>query len=202
MRTTSQGLWKGLHGRKCNHQHVHQPLEGQVWVKGKRINRTELSEKYPRKMARFLARNLTQQLIHKEHVRPKECAYPAVDVTTTPKPSKMARVTRAKSARPPAAELVDPTALTVKRRRLFAKGPDHSHMEEGRPSYQDIVKRILLGLPRVGKSKIDQPDIIRDLQILFPEKKIIGILACKGTERDTWSQHPKAMQKKHHFEEP
>ena len=44
----------------------------------------------------------------------------------------------------------------------------------------DKVKGIL---PRVGKTEIHDADIIANLQKLFDEKKVVRVIACKGTER-------------------
>ena len=44
----------------------------------------------------------------------------------------------------------------------------------------DKVKGIL---PRVGKTEIHDADIIANLQKLFDDKKVVRVIACKGTER-------------------
>ena len=64
--TTSYQLYSQLHGRKCNHQHQHQTLEGYTTFKGHSIKRTEFTENYTRKFARTLAHVLTKLKMIKE----------------------------------------------------------------------------------------------------------------------------------------
>ena len=64
--TTSYQLYSQLHGRKCNHLHQHQTLEGETMFKGHSMRRTEFSENYTRKFARTLAQVLTKVKMIKE----------------------------------------------------------------------------------------------------------------------------------------
>lgn len=60
LRTTSQTMLEGLHGRFCRHNHEHQTLEGSTKSKGISLKRTEFSERYTRKFAQLIARLLTK----------------------------------------------------------------------------------------------------------------------------------------------
>lgn len=181
IRTTSPGMFQRLHGHKCTRQHVHQPLEGQVWSQGKRINRTELSERYPRKLARYLAKILTSIHLHAERCYHVE-EIMASSAPATSRVAKRARLSVPKASRPLPATLIDPTQLPLKRRRINSKGAEETN-ESASTLCQQVVDELIRTVPRVGKHVIDQPDIIRRLQEMFPEKQVKGVLACKGTER-------------------
>ena len=90
------------------------------------------------------------------------------------------------SAEPPAKRvkvntgtLIEPIQMPKKRRRISTKGDE--------PSNQDlctkIVNRIKEIVKRVGKHDITEPDVVQMIQNLFHEKKIVKIIACKGTDR-------------------
>ena len=64
VRTTSLSMSQGLHGRFCSKNHQHQALEGNTTVKGHSMKRTEFSERYPRKFARYAAKLLIQRNVH------------------------------------------------------------------------------------------------------------------------------------------
>ena len=55
VRTTSQRVFKAIHGCKCSQNHQHQPIEGSVVDQGVRVNRSQYTERYPRKFARTIA---------------------------------------------------------------------------------------------------------------------------------------------------
>ena len=56
--TSSLELQKLLETYKCPGNHEHQVLEGSININGTRMNRTSFSEKYPRKFARLIVRQL------------------------------------------------------------------------------------------------------------------------------------------------
>jgi hypothetical protein len=58
--TTHYVIFKALHGRTCNGEHVHQPIEGSTTVQGETMLRTKYTEVYPRKFARLIAKTMSQ----------------------------------------------------------------------------------------------------------------------------------------------
>jgi hypothetical protein len=58
--TTHHVIFKALHGRTCNGEHVHQPIEGSTTVQGETMLRTKYTEVYPRKFARLIAKTMSQ----------------------------------------------------------------------------------------------------------------------------------------------
>ena len=56
--TSSQKLHESLHHLKCTRDHVHQQIEGSTQVHGRNVARSELSEIYPRKFGRLVAKTL------------------------------------------------------------------------------------------------------------------------------------------------
>ena len=60
--TTSQRMYKHLHGNTCPGTHDHQQIEGSTWYQGQSIARTKYTERYPRKFARGVARTMMSDL--------------------------------------------------------------------------------------------------------------------------------------------
>ena len=123
--TTSYQLYSQLHGRKCNHLHQHQTLEGETMFKGHRVRRTEFSENYTRKFARTLAQVLTKVKMIKEaplHVAEHE---PSFASSGAKRRSVSAGVQSAKRAKLKEGSiksvLINPEMLPSKRRRLSEK---------------------------------------------------------------------------------
>ncbi|CAL1173850.1 unnamed protein product [Cladocopium goreaui] len=77
-------------------------------------------------------------------------------------------------------ELITPSSRDdhVKRRRLGKQSEDH-HLED----YQNLMTEINQIIPRVGKSVIQEPNILEKLQQMFHDQKIIHVIACRGTDR-------------------
>ena len=173
--TTSRTLYESLHGRKCNHQHQHQPLEGSVHYKGVRIHRTTLSENYPRKMARDIAKVLTKVQVSREHE--PDMAFAARtkrrEASTGDQPSKRAKLKES--------NLIEPEQMPSKRRRITGKG----NGEEQTPTSmcKVICDQVLLNQPRAGKREIDDPTVLQQLTALFQDKEVVRVIACRGTER-------------------
>ena len=70
--------------------------------------------------------------------------------------------------------------MPKKRRRLNRPTPDD---QGNKDLSKDIVDKVKGILPRVGKTEIHDSDVIANLQKLFDDKKVVRVIACKGTER-------------------
>ena len=172
---TSHVLYSQLHGRKCNHQHEHQPLEGDTYVKGNRVTRTSYSENYTRKFARMIAKIITKINVLKEHQ--EDVAL----VSRVKRPSGVEICRRAKRVKLQESQLIEPTELPAKRRRMHGKGLYDEYISGS--LCDQIVHRVLQNQPHVGKREIEDPEILQSLQEVFPEKQVVKAIACRGTER-------------------
>ena len=174
--TTSSKFYFQFHGRTCNHQHEHQPLEGETIYKGLRIKRTELSEMYNRKFARTLAKVLTKVSCVKEPpmASSEEHAF-VVKRVSSALPASVP-----KRAKLQVSELIEPQALPAKRRRTMGKSPEGPTMTT---LCDQICSSVLQIAPKVGRKEITQSHILNDLQEVFHDKQIIRAIVCKGTER-------------------
>ena len=56
--TSSKKLHEGLQSLKCTRDHEHQQIEGSTKLHGQTISRSALSEVYPRKFGRLIAKTL------------------------------------------------------------------------------------------------------------------------------------------------
>ena len=121
--TTSQQLYFHFNGRKCNHQHEHQTLEGSTIYRGERVQRTAFSENYTRKFARSIAQVLTKVKNMKE--LPVICwddtalALQGIKRSTNADPNM-----RAKRAKLQNSSLIEPQEMPAKRRRIHEKSQD------------------------------------------------------------------------------
>ena len=184
VRTTSYFVYSQLHGRYCRHDHEHQVLEGSTVHNGVRKNRTEFSEIYPRKFARSLAKMLTSfaniRTEPKEFSQWKEVFAAAVKrqssdrAGTKESPAKRIRANTARRREPP--------ADSNKRRRKGDVESKESHMTQ-RDNLYELCEKVHRNLPRVGRREVFDPEIIQSIQEAFGEKKVVRVLACKGTER-------------------
>jgi len=174
--TTSLQFYQQFHGRKCNHQHDHQQLEGETVYKGMRIKRTELSERYNRKFARTIARVLTKVTCIKEVPMGVEF----IAAASTKRSNGASMLPKPKRAKLRASELIEPQAMPAKRRRTTGKMSDSVN-----PS--SICDRICFQVssiaPRVGRKEILDSKILQDIQELFHDKVVVRAIVCKGTER-------------------
>ena len=172
--TTSTSLYESLHGRKCNHTHQHQQLAGDIYIKGVRVKRTEISENYTRKFARHIAQVITKLRTI------REVAYDTAFVQISKRTCRSGNLPQPKRARLPQVNirLMPPSDMPVKRRRLNEKTTSENHK-----LCQDVVDRVLKIAPRVGKKEINDPDIHNQIQEIFHDKQVVRIMACRGTER-------------------
>ena len=187
VRTTSMSMHEGLHGRFCNKAHQHQTLEGCTHVKGHTMKRTQFTEKYPRKFARYVAKIM----IKGNHGNPKgyfeEVPVLAVEAkrksssaraSMPPEGKRIKRMPASFSAKRQPAKLIRPDGLHLKRRRMEGKGPDTVTTE-----LTEIMTMVKSSLPRVGKQRITDAKVLQLLQGLFEDKHVVHVIACKGTER-------------------
>ena len=182
VRTTCHELYTQLHGRYCRHDHQHQVLEGTTIHQGERKNRTEFSELYPRKFARYVSK-----ILCKVKTVPCQSSLTAEPSNTFAASTKRqqsnsgsARAGDSKRIKIHHAKLIEPSQMPRKRRRTCKSTPDDQGNSE---LSKDIVESIKPILPRVGKTEIRDPEIIRKLQKLFDDKRLVRVIACKGTER-------------------
>ena len=184
--TTHEPIFRALHGRTCSGEHVHQPIEGSTRCQGSTILRTQYTEVYPRKFARLIAKTMKQS----RHTWPfqwqhgmlftgttQEVPVLAGRTTSVLKPSAIR--SRANFAR---SQLLTPSTDsegTVKRRRLNGKQSAPVDLELCQSLFQDLQTI----LPRVGRREIDNQDVIHKLQHVFPDKRIVTAIACRGTDR-------------------
>ena len=187
VRTTSMSMHEGLHGRFCNKAHQHQTLEGCTHVKGHTMKRTQFTEKYPRKFARYVAKIM----IKGNHGNPKgyfeEVPVLAAEAkrksssaraSMPPEGKRIKRMPASFSAKRQPAKLIRPDGLHLKHRRMEGKGPDTVTTE-----LTEIMTMVKSSLPRVGKQRITDAKVLQLLQGLFENKHVVHVIACKGTER-------------------
>eukprot|EP00435_Cladocopium_sp_Y103_P024990 s1678_g6.t1 len=151
------------------------------------MNRTEYSERYPRKFARLIAK-----LLHKSrHEKPKGYfeEVPALAADAKPKPTTNARAASQANKRPKisssrltgkreAAKLIKPADMPDKRQRTGDPVTTGCSSE-----LQEVLNQLKPTLPRVCKVTINDQAVLAKLQRIFDDKKLIRVIACKGTER-------------------
>ena len=185
--TTSQQMYLQFNGRKCNKQHDHQPLEGNTIYKGVSIRRTAFSQNYTRKFARSLAQVLTKVKNMKE--MPIMCwESTAFAMQGFKRSSNVQTGASAKRAKLQNSSLIEPQEMPAKRRRIQGKSQE---LESSQALCDRICKNVTSIAPRVGRKRIHDSKILQDIQELFPEKLVVTVLVCKGTERTV--QPPKDM---------
>ena len=184
--TTHEELFKHLHGRTCRGDHSHQHLEGTICQNGHTMHRTAFSEIYPRKFTRSVAKVLissrhswpfnwqTRRLLHgltnSEHVL----------VNQQVRANQFAKIrNRPVSPRSQLSARVSESPETSKRRRIDGKRGPRPNLAD----CQEVLQEIQQKVPRVGKVAIHESQIINKLQDLFPDKQIMAIIACRGTDR-------------------
>ena len=177
--TTSKTMFNSLHGLTCNRQHTHQPIEGSVHTESGTIRRSTFTEVYPRKFARSIAKILHciqfekpfhwNAKIHVSQFR-TDPVY-AARTGTVPYRDRF-----------PKSELIQPLPEDdprLKRRRLNGK----QNIEASQELCQDIIRRAMQEVPRVGKRVIQDPQTRQLLQQIFPDKILISAIGCRGTDR-------------------
>jgi transposase InsO family protein len=183
--TTHPGLYAQLHGRKCTSHDNHQRIEGKTRFEKHPILRTEFSESYPRKFSRLIAKVMSQSPFQ----RPFNWTVGAWCHVAETHPTIGQKEVRSVFRKPsqqqekfPRSALSKPTPMhdkDEKRRRLTGKQSTEPYLED----YQSCLQKIHQVTPRVGKYQITNPQILADLQRLFPDKLVTSAVACRGTDR-------------------
>ena len=179
--TTSQEMYKRFHGLKCQHNHEHQKLEGTTCTSKGKILQTQFSEIYPRKFARAVAHVMTRNL-HEWPVRWQPGMLALQEAEPCLVIGSIKKVSQPKAPRFVRSEVVHPeprASPDAKRRKLTGKQSEVPSLE----SYQHVIQSISSRTPRVGKVEIRDQETISELQMLFPQKLIQRVIACRGTDR-------------------
>ena len=173
--TTSEIMFNEIHGRTCNHEHDHEAIAGSTKVNGKVIARTKFTARYPRKFARLIAKTC----ISHTGARCKATALvgesessATIRVTSSQLPGRRFGKTPA----PCKSELID-LQMSSKRRRM--EGKQHQSQDEA----NRFVELINQNVPRVGKTEIQNPQLVQQIQAIMGDKRVIKIVGCRGTDR-------------------
>ena len=179
--TSYPPLYNHLHGMTCNHQHVHQPLEGSCKPKPNQpaILRTQYSESYTQKFARMVVKVLIKGgkqwpfnwrpgmlcLAHQDAV----CA-----ASSSSKVRRPAQFERSELVQP--IRRADPENKRLKTDRHQGDAPSLEMC-------QQVIQMISSNFPRVGKREFTEKEAKQQLQQIFPDKHITRVVGCKGSER-------------------
>ena len=188
--TTCVALGESLHGKTCPGNHEHQTIEGNVKTEQRWINRSKHSEDYTAKFAQFVVRALPRPIrasskpIQSVH-RDLAFGTDASERPQGPQPKRSRLISSSMSHRRrleniPTTEVTDPSQ-DLKRRRIIGKQSPEAGANDC--PWLDIVKRINVLVPRVGRIDVGDPQIIADLQHLIHDRQIIRVIACRGTDR-------------------
>ena len=181
--TTSRKMYHRFHGLTCLGNHEHQPIEGSVMHGQHRVLRSQYTEVYPRKFARATAQimchhkferpvhwNLIWPLLNAERNSPCE---PDEALVTEPKRSAD-KFPKSKLLTPVPLQEADP-----KRRRVEGKQAPVLCQE----LVQEVIDQVDKVLPRVGRMQITSPSLLRGISNILPDKDIVQVIACRGTDR-------------------
>ena len=185
VRTTSYKMYEQLHGRHCHKNHEHQVLEGTIPWNNRHMNRTEFSERYTRKFARYVTKIMVKSLFHRDP--PKgfaewNLALAATDAKRIRHGNSDSSERPAKMAKFQAATLIEPEQLPRKRRRMNEKAP-HVEDHSSEDLCTKLVEAIKVEAPRVGRKMLSNTNIFTLAQNLFHDKQIVSIMVAKGTDR-------------------
>ena len=187
--TTSTKLKNQLDSLKCSGDHSHQVIEGNTTYLGKVMSRSSFTAKYPRKFARSVSQCLlkTQFPLERPAGSIADPMLSVIDVALAASSSRSIEEPPAKRARQASHAASRglkhgtlSAAIAGKRRRLNGRQEGDPTAVEGA---EEIMKEVEKTLPRVGKTMIQDPQILQRLQQLCPDKVIRYVIACKGTDR-------------------
>ena len=177
--STSHTMVQELSGLRCQHDHVHQVIEGQVKYKGENISRSTFTENYPRKFARRVAKifgkfkypretpyrnDMWQILATEEHPEATAAKRPRRERYTSMKLSRALEVSKLPWG---------------KRRKMSSK----TSPIDAKQQWSTVFSRLTEILPRVGKCKVQDPEIMELVQNLIGDKQIEAMIACRGSSR-------------------
>ena len=178
VRTTSNKVFQTIHGRKCPKDHQHQIIEGSVISRGARVNRSQYTERYPRRFARtiVLALDKTEASALASSSRQIE-----IETAQTGRLSKRFRAHPNARAKGELSRVIEPsTQLHPKRRRIEGKHDAAITVADG---WRNVVTMCSKEAPRVGKVVLEDPNIIQCVQDLIPDKKVCFLVAGRGSDR-------------------
>ena len=187
--TTSNVLGQVLDSFRCRGEHDHQVIAGSTHVDGRSVLRSKISENYPRKFARAVVQTLKSfrgmtsqpigpQVLHAETYVIRQAESPVDHRSKRPKVMLQGSSQFRRRAD------VTPTAVHEpddrKRRRLHGK---QSATAEGEAEARSLMQVVHSKTPRVGKVVLRDHDLLERFQALLPDKKVICVVACRGTDR-------------------
>ena len=176
--TTSPRVADSLKNKKCKGHHEHQVIEGTTVRDHQRINRSAFSESYPRKFARDLAKVLCKLVYPRE--APIETVMFTQDAQAYVNQPALKRRRLITQAKPKIARSSEMTAdMPVKRRKLHGKQTSMSALD----AWTQVFDRVDSSLPRVGKQKLESPELLSEIQALMPDKEVRFAIACRGSDR-------------------
>ena len=178
--TTSLSLQTLLSKYRCPGNHEHQVLEGTTSWQGKRINRTAYSEKYPRKFARLIVRQLCKLQWPRE--KPYRLLEPRLEADSFAadegRESKRPKLSPQASQK--AHHTIDVESMPAsKRQRIVDKTTPLTDVEK----WKFVFEKVLALTPRVGRISITDDNVIQQVRELVSEKDVRAIVACRGASR-------------------
>ena len=176
--TTSEKMFKGLHGRICRNHDNHQVIEGSVRIPEGRIHRSQFTERYPRKFARSVVQLFAKSKLSFAFTNADERDQRSLEGSErSPKRYRLSPMHRAKGE---LSRVSEPSQqLPSKRRRLAGKHEVNNIAQE----WNDIIASCHRILPRVGFRVIEDDTILRRVQDLIDDKKVCFLVAGRGTDR-------------------
>ena len=176
--TTSNRVFKGLHGRVCMNHKQHQVIEGSIRLPEGTCTRSQFTERYTRKFARTIVKLFD---------KPCECPVFVNGADTSRKNqaesdrlSKRFRLSAVPRAKGELSRVSEPSQqLPSKRRRLEGKHEVNTIAQE----WHQIITMCDRILPRVGFRVIEDNSLLRRVQDLIDDKKVCFIVAGRGTDR-------------------
>ena len=178
--TTSLKLVEMLSRCRCQNHHEHQVIEGSTRFQGKNINRSEYTERYPRKFARKVVLVLCKIARPGEKPYHHDLLFPVVH-RNEPSEQPAKRLRTSALARPKVSRVLDVEALPWgKRQRCLGKTTPPNSQQEWQSVFDDLHR----SLPRVGKVTLDENgEVLKRLKELIPDKEVRFAIACRGASR-------------------
>ena len=179
--TTSWELYKILHGRKCQHDHQHQVIEGSVKVNGETMSRSTFTENYPRKFARQVMITL-QKLPPQDYPTPAHSEIFVTDQPESSRQSKKPRLIQSIRAGMILPRVSEPSQQPEPKRRRLETKQEVSDVET---QWKRLFALCSQHLPRVGRRMYDQGEIFQVARSLIMDKQVCFVVAGRGMDRTT-----------------
>ena len=176
--TTSQILWRMLQQFQCLGGHVHDKIEGSCKPKGfHRMALTKFSEKYTALFGRRICRALQCSSQVSEFPFRERHALTEISQTAEEVPEPKRRRLNGKFH---PEQLFDPPGTLPPSSQ---SEESHSHATEHQVSIRQLIHIAEQCAPRVGKAVIDQGPLFEGVSKMYPDKQIVVIDVCRGTNR-------------------